>query len=392
MKLIESSYADRLSAVSPRLRDLFEDHNDHLAKLRTASRLRQLRTREGIDFASNDYLGLGGSELLGGEVRAALERAVPLGAGGSRLLRGNHEEHERLETEAASFFGSESALYFSSGYAANSALLSTLPQRGDLVLHDELIHASAHEGLRLSRAQRLAFMHNDVSHLERLALQWRQSGSKARLWVVVESLYSMDGDLAPLLELESLAERFEAVLIVDEAHATGIYGESGRGLSADLDGPGDVITLRTCGKALGCEGALVCGPRIVKDFLINRGRAFIFSTAPSPLMAAAVRASLRVVADANELRERLLDNVELAQSLACALGLPASGSQIIPIVLGDDARVMELAASLQAAGFDVRGIRPPTVPAGTSRLRLSITLNVTRSEIEALFGALAVLL
>ncbi|MBN8839630.1 MAG: aminotransferase class I/II-fold pyridoxal phosphate-dependent enzyme, partial [Sphingomonadales bacterium] len=177
--------------------------------------------------------------------------------------------------------------------------------------------------------------------------------------IAVESLYSMDGDRAPLDQLAAIAARHEAILLIDEAHATGVFGDRGRGLAAGLEGRENVVTLRTCGKALGCEGALVCGPRTVRDFLINRGRGFIFSTAPSPLIAYAER----TLADC---------------------GVAPTGSQILPLVIGADAPAMALAAAVQAAGFDVRGIRPPTVPAGTARLRISITLNVAEADIAAL--------
>jgi 8-amino-7-oxononanoate synthase len=379
--------SSRCKASSP----IFAAQAADLQQLHAACRLRKLSPRAGQDFSSNDYLGLAGSPQLADAVRKAVMREVPVGSGGSRLLRGNHDEHERLEHEAAAFFGSESALFFSSGYAANSTLLSTLPQRGDLVIHDALIHASAHEGLRLSRAERLSAHHNDPSHVEELARGWRNSGGKGRIWILAESLYSMDGDKAPLAELAVLADRLEAVLVVDEAHATGVFGLGGRGLAECLDGRENVITLHTCGKGLGCEGALICGPRIVKEFLVNRGRGFIFTTAPSPLMAAAVRASLQIVAAGSKLREQLSERVALAQDLAAGLGFPRSQSQIVPFILGDDSRTMVVAAGLQEAGFDVRGIRPPTVPRGTSRLRISITLNVRNAEIEGLFRTLGTL-
>ncbi|MDB5722182.1 MAG: 8-amino-7-oxononanoate synthase, partial [Alphaproteobacteria bacterium] len=277
--------------------DRFAAHRADLAGLGAQSRLRLLLPRAGTDFSSNDYLGLAASPRLAAAIRAAIGRGVPIGSGGSRLLRGNAEEHERLEAEAASFFGSEAALFFSSGYAANVALFATLPQRGDLVVHDSLVHASAHEGIKLGRAEAVAAAHNDADAFEDAILRWRRRGGTGRPWLAVESLYSMDGDRAPLDELVELAERHDALLLIDEAHATGVYGDGGRGLAAHLEGRDNVITLRTCGKALGCEGALVCSARIARDFLVNRGRGFIFSTAPSPLIAAAVRESLRVLAE-----------------------------------------------------------------------------------------------
>jgi 8-amino-7-oxononanoate synthase len=357
--------------------------------LGAASRRRRLIAQAGADFSSNDYLGLGGSGLLASAAREALDRGVPVGSGGSRLLRGNHAEHEALEADAAAFFGSESALFFSTGYAANSALLSTLPQRDDLIIHDELIHASAHEGMRLGRATALAARHNDLDDFAQIASEYRRGGGTGTVWFAVESLYSMDGDFAPLDGLIELADRIGGVLLIDEAHATGLFGPHGQGLAAHLEGRANVITLRTLGKALGCEGALVCGPSVMRDFLINRGRGFIFSTAPSPLMAAIARAALRLVRDLPELRDELWMLVARAETVLTPLGGAARGSQIIPVVIGADQRTMALAARCQAAGLDVRGIRPPTVPEGTSRLRVSITRNVSAAQIDQLGEVLA---
>jgi 8-amino-7-oxononanoate synthase len=370
----------------------FVSHRAHLDELDAAARLRGLRSRSGVDFSSNDYLGLAGSSALRQAVAEALDRGVPVGSGGSRLLRGNHPEHEALEAEAAALFGSEAALYFSSGYAANAALLATLPQRGDLVVHDALIHASAHEGMRLGRAETVSAAHNDAGAIETAIADWRARGGKGQVWIAVESLYSMDGDRAPLVDLATIADRHDAILLIDEAHATGVFGPGGRGLAAGLEGRPNVITLRTCGKALGCEGALVCGDRTVIDFLINRGRGFIFSTAPSPLMAAACRAALSLMQD-DTLRARLHGLIaDAGAAFADRLGVEDTGSQIVPIILSDDARTMRVAAVLQAQGFDVRGIRPPTVPVGTARLRVSLTLNVDMADVQALVAALEPLL
>lgn len=367
----------------------FHAQQSDLDALGQRSRLRSLRERSGIDFASNDYLALASAPRLLNAVEQAIARGVPVGSGGSRLLRGNDPEHEALEADAAEFFGSQSALYFSTGYAANAALLSALPQHGDLITYDALVHASAHEGMKLARADAIAVNHNDAQGFEDAIAAWRRTGGTGRPWIAVESLYSMDGDRAPLADLAVIAARHDAVLLIDEAHATGVFGPDGRGLAADLEGRGNVITLRTCGKALGCEGALVCGPRVVRDFLINRGRGFIFSTAPSPLMAAAVREGLRILADEPERRSRLSDLIATAARILEPHGVATTGSQILPLVLGDDARTMRVAEALQLAGFDVRGIRPPTVPAGTSRLRISLTLNASIADVEALADALA---
>jgi 8-amino-7-oxononanoate synthase len=367
---------------------VFEALASDLQRLDAASRRRRLIPRTGTDFSSNDYLALAGDPALAAAVAEAVTRGVPAGSGGSRLLRGNHAEHEALEAEAARFFGAESALWFATGYTANSAIVSTLPQRGDLVVYDELIHASVHEGLRLTRAEAVAVPHNDVDAFADAIAAWRARGGAGRIWIAVESLYSMDGDRASLAELAALADANDAVLIIDEAHATGVFGAGGRGLAAALEGRDNVITLHTCGKALGCEGALVCAPAVVNDFLVNRGRGFIFSTAPSPLMAAAVRAALRIIEAADDRRAKLAALIAHAEHLLGPHGALLSGSQIMPVILGDDARTMRAAAAVQAAGFDVRGIRPPTVPAGTSRLRITLTLNATQDDVSALAAVL----
>jgi 8-amino-7-oxononanoate synthase len=367
----------------------FADHEADLAALAQKARLRSLRPREGVDFASNDYLGLAGDPRLKHAIAVAMARGVPVGSGGSRLLRGNHEEHVALEEEAARFFGCASALYFANGYGANSALVATLPQKGDVVVYDRLIHASLHEGLRLTRADRAVAEHNDPQGFADAIARWRSKGGTGRPWIAVESLYSMDGDRAPLDELMALADAEDSVLLVDEAHATGVFGERGRGLAGALQGRGNLVTMHTCGKALGCEGALVCGPKAVTDYLVNRARGFIFSTAPSPLMAAAMREALRICAEEPERRTRLSALIAHAEQVLKPLGIAPSGSQIVPIVLGEDARAMAAAEALQAAGFDIRGIRPPTVPQGTSRLRLSLTLNATPDDVSALAARLA---
>jgi 8-amino-7-oxononanoate synthase len=361
---------------------------DDLDALTRRHRRRALAARAGYDFASNDYLGLAGSSDMRAIVADALARGVPIGAGGSRLLRGNHEEHEALEAEAASWFGSDAALYFSTGFAANGGLFAALPGADDLVVHDELIHASAHDGMRLGRAARVSAKHNDADAFADAIARWRREGGFGRPWIAVESLYSMDGDRAPLADLMQIANREDAVLIVDEAHATGVFGPGGRGLAAEWEGRDNLITLRTCGKALGAEGALVCASRAVCDVLINRARGFIFSTAPSPLMASAVRGSLKLLEREPERIERLGALVAHAHDRLVPLGALASGSPIMPLIIGDDGRTMAIAADIQAQGFDVRGIRPPTVPAGTARLRLSITLNVDAATIDALADVL----
>ncbi len=364
-----------------------------LAGLDRRERLRTLMARDGADFSSNDYLGFAGSTRLATAITAALQRGVPVGAGGSRLLRGNHPEHEALEEEAAAFFGTERVLYFSTGFAANAALFSTLPQRGDLIVHDALVHASAHEGMQASRAQAVPAAHNDVAAFEEAIVRWRQDGGTGHPWIAVESLYSMDGDRAPLAALAALAERHAGFLVIDEAHATGVFGAGGRGLAAELENRRNVIVLHTCGKALGVSGALLGANAALCDYLVNRARGFIYSTAPSPLMAAAVREALRMLVDEPKRRadfDALRDfaNRELTEKL----GMAGSGSQILPVIIGDNGRAVRIAARMRSEGFDIRAIRPPTVPEGTARLRIAITLNVDESVISRMFMRLAAIM
>ena len=368
---------------------LLRAQTSDLKQLESAGRLRGLAPRVGADFASNDYLGLAESLELAEAAKAALERGVSVGSGGSRLLRGNHPQHEVLEAEAARFFGREAALFMPTGFAANTTLFATLPQTGDLIVHDALIHASTHEGLRLTRAETRSAVHNDAGAFDDAIADWRAKGGTGQVWVAVESLYSMDGDFAPLADLADIAGRQDAVLVVDEAHATGVFGPGGRGLSAQLGARDNLITLHTCGKALGCEGALLCGPQAMRDHIVNRGRGFIFSTAPSPLTAAIARSALEICERSDRLREELTQRVERAKTLLEPFGAECHGSPIIPLVLGDDRRTMEIAEKMQQAGFDIRGIRPPSVPEGTGRLRIVMTLNTSAAELEAMADCLA---
>jgi 8-amino-7-oxononanoate synthase len=361
-----------------------------LDALKNDDRLRKLTPRAGIDFSSNDYLGLAGYPRMRRAISAAVESGTPIGAGGSRLLRGNCAEHESLEAEAARFFGSEAAIFFASGYVANFAILTTLPQRGDLLVLDQLAHASIHEGARAGRAEFRLSAHNDANSVEEVIQDWRSEGGTGRIWIVAESLYSMDGDFAPLEALVAIAERHEAFLMIDEAHATGVYGEQGRGLAAAYEGRENLIVVHTCGKALGAAGALVTTTKVLRDFIVNRCRPFIFSTAPSPLMAVAVQEALSILRDEPERQQRLTNLIDFThREIGARQGWQLSGSQIVPFIVGDNARAMALAAALQARGFDVRGIRPPTVPPGTARLRISLTNNVGECDVRAMLVALA---
>lgn len=337
---------------------------------------RALRAPSGIDLCSNDYLSLAGHPHLKQRMADAV-MAEGVGSTGSRLLRGERKSFARVEEKFARFKGAERSLYFSSGYLANLAVLTTFPEVGDVIFSDERNHASLIDGVRLSRARRVVFPHNDVAALGRLLREDAGSGQK---FVVVESLFSMDGDQAPLAEYPSLCRAAGAELIIDEAHAVGVYGERGRGLAGDV-----FVSINTAGKAMGVSGAFVAGPADAIEYLIQRARPFIFSTAPPPAIAAALEASLEVIVSEPERRERLLAR---ARYLRERLGL-AGDSAIVPIIIGENERAVAVARELQAAGFDVRAIRPPTVPAGTARLRITVNQGLSVEVLDRFVEVLA---
>jgi 8-amino-7-oxononanoate synthase len=367
-----------------------------LDAIRDAHQLRTLRPPAGVDLSSNDYLGLAADPRVKQALMSAVSREG-CGSTGSRLLRGDRQAFTALESRFATFKGTERALYFSSGYLANLAVLTTLPERGDLILSDERNHASLIDGIRLSAASHIVFAHNDLDAVRRHLEQRKIAGSglsevEGQVFVVTESLFSMDGDAAPLSELAGLCASHDATLIVDEAHAVGVCGASGTGLveAMGLDA-GACISINTAGKALGAAGAFVAGPDWSIDYLIQRARPFIFSTAPIPAIAAAIEASLDIVSAEPERRRAVADLARDCRARLAALGLsvPAGASHIIPIVLGDNDRALAAAEALQAQGFDVRAIRPPSVPPGSARLRISINARLDHDTIGRFVAALA---
>lgn len=368
----------------------FQRFERELKTLLARHRTRELTLGRGLDFTSNDFLALSDSSTVRKTVIDALKSGVPLGSGGSRLLRGNHPAHAELERNAAKLFKCEKSLYFANGYSANFAVLTALPKRHDLIVFDALSHASIREGVSASFAKSVKFPHNDVDALERVLQKWHQNRQHdAMAWIAVESLYSMDGDFAPIDNFLQIAERFDAILLVDEAHATGIWGENGHGLTEPFEGRTHLIVVHTCGKALGAAGALVCAPAALIDFLVNKSRPFIYSTAPPPINAIAVNAALELLNTESWRRKQLLELVAIAnRALESEFEIKGSGSQIIPFIVGEDKLALDVAHELQAAGFDVRAIRPPTVPDGTARLRISITLNVDANDITNFFQTL----
>jgi 8-amino-7-oxononanoate synthase len=348
-----------------------------LDELQRAGLQRTLRPPAGIDLSSNDYLGLSRHPLLKQRMAAAVcEEGC--GSTGSRLLRGERECFAALENRFARFKGTERALYFSSGYLANLAVLTTLPESGDVIFSDQRNHASLIDGARLSKAKRIVFPHNDVEALAQLLS--KEEGQK---FIVTESLFSMDGDFAPLKEYAKLCRETDSALIVDEAHAVGIYGERGSGLLETSHEP--FLSINTAGKALGVSGAFVTGPEWAIEALVQRARPFIFSTAPPPAVAAAIEAALDIIAAEPERRTRLLAR---AAYLRERLGVPGA-SQIIPVVLGSNERAVEAANELQRLGFDVRAIRPPTVAPGTARLRISVNANLSEEVLDRFSACVA---
>lgn len=352
-----------------------------LADLRTRGLQRSLRPPGGIDLSSNDYLQLSTHPSV---VAAFREGVARHGAGstGSRLLRGDREVFAELECRFAELKGTPRALFLSSGYLANVAVLTTFPETGDVIFSDERNHASLIDGIRLSRAAKVVFPHNDVDALASLIHATPCAGTR---FVVVESVYSMEGTCAPLGALAALCRATGAALMVDEAHAVGIYGESGSGL-IEAEGVGDLVfaSVNPAGKALGVGGALVAASDWAIDYLVQRARPFVFSTASPPAMASALLAGLDVLRDEPERRRRLRAlaahlRVQLRES---GLDVAHDGSHIVPIRIGSNDVSVKVAASLLAAGFDVRAIRPPTVPPGTARLRVSVNTGVDEETLD----------
>jgi 8-amino-7-oxononanoate synthase len=340
---------------------------------------RQLRLPAGIDLVSNDYLGLREDPRIRRRMQEALSE-LDAGAGGSRLLRGHQEAYDRLEERLAAWCGAEAALLFGSGYAANVGLLQSLCGPDDLIVSDALNHASLVDGARLSGARKAIYPHCDVDAVAAILERPREG----RAFVVTESLFSMDGDLAPLGDLCEVAERAGALVIVDEAHATGLYGARGSGRVEELGLRARVLaTMHTGGKALGSGGAWVAGPWELRDTLMNHARTFVFSTAPLPVLTAALTAGLDVVtAEPHRRQEVFRKALLLREGLRQAdIAAAAHASPIVPIVIGDNTAAVALQEGLFAAGFDARAIRPPTVPEGTARLRVTVRLPVPDAEL-----------
>jgi 8-amino-7-oxononanoate synthase len=358
--------------------------DSELRDLRQRSELRTLSLPEGIDFNSNDYLGLSQDPRLRTAVAEALVAGARMGSGGSRLLSGNARPWEELEEAFSKFVGAEAALFFTSGYAANIGLLSSVIRKGDVVFSDSANHASIIDGIRYSGARKVIFPHRNWEFLERELRKFASSPQEK--FVVVESLFSMEGDRSPVGGLADMADRHGAALIVDEAHAVGVLGPQGQGLVAEAGAMKRVLAcVYPCGKALASAGAFVCGSLALKQFLINRARTFIFSTALPPYFACQIRVALQAATEGDTLRNRV-------QELSCFLreqlqkagfNTGSSESHIAPVILGANRVAVGYAEGLSEGGFTVRAIRPPSVPPGTARLRLSVTANMNREDLRA---------
>jgi 8-amino-7-oxononanoate synthase len=337
-----------------------------------------------LDFSSNDYLGLAGDSRLAAAATAALADG-PLGAGAARLISGTHPLHLELEQALADYKRTEAALLFGSGYLANVGTIPALVGPRDAIYADRLNHASLIDGCRLSRAQMRTFAHNDIASLADLLDADR--GRFRRRLIVVDSVFSMDGDLSPLCEVAQIAQAYDAWTYVDDAHGTGVLGREGRGAAEHwaVEGQIDVI-MGTLGKALGTSGAFVAGSRTLIDYLVNRARSFIYTTATPPAIAAATIEALRIAAAEPERRTRLR---AAARRLRAGLGItdgPADG-HIVPVPIGDAERTMQVGAALRERGFLVGAVRPPTVPDGTSRLRVTVSAAHEPADIDALVAA-----
>jgi len=377
-----------------------------LEKRRAAGLLRGISIRAAgqVDFCSNDYLGFATDHQLACEVDAAyaefrLGGECGLGSTGSRLLSGNSKYYEETERMLADFHNADAALIFNSGFDANLGLYASVPQTGDIVIFDELVHSSIHEGIKLSRAAKaISFRHNDVNDLRRVLseAEW-QDGNRANLILAVESVFSMDGHCAPLVEFCNLAEEFGASIVVDEAHGTGVFGAAGAGWAAELGVERRVFCrVHTFGKALGIHGAVVVGPHALCEYLINYAKPLVYSTSLPAHSLVSVRCAYMFLKRTAAERQRHLQDLlaHFRQRLGklpsgCALESP---SPVQAIIVPGNKECVAAARELQRHGFAVLPIRSPTVPKGTERLRIILHYHNTRAEVDALMDLVEVLL
>lgn len=337
-----------------------------------------------IVFSSNNYLGMANNERLVNAAGTVL-RDFGVGSSGSRLTTGNSEWHEKLEKRIASFKKTEAALLLSSGYLANVGVLSSLPEKGDVLLSDQLNHASIIDGCRLSKADTVIYNHVDMIKLEE---KLKETACYQRRFIVTDGVFSMDGTIAPLDQIMSLAKRYDAFVIVDDAHATGVLGENGGGTSEYFGVFPDVV-IGTLSKAIGTEGGFVAGSKVLIDFLLNNARTFIFQTAIPPSICAASYTALEIIEHSKEKRQLLLSKVKQIKMSLKEMGYTVKGGHtpIIPVIIGDTQKTVTFANSLQEKGIYAPAIRPPTVAIGESRIRLTVTTDHRCKEIEYLLAS-----
>ncbi len=369
---------------------LMEKEKNHLLRSLNPHTLRKegkiyLKSREYVDFSSNDYLGLSNHPKIKEASRNALEE-FGIGSSASRLLSGDSELHHQLEEKVARFKEKDAALVFNSGYQANVGIISALFKKGDVIFSDRLNHASIIDGILLSGAKLFRFLHNDTNHLQSLLKKERHKFKNSL--IITETIFSMDGNIAPLKDIVSLAKKYNCKVMVDEAHATGIFGQNGggcveeEGLSKEID-----FIMGTFSKALGSFGAyLVCSAKI-KEFLINTCRSFIYSTSLPPAIIAANLASLDLIKNESFRRKELLEKSENFREKLKKNGFKVKGSsQIVPLIIGDSKKAASSAKELQSKNYWVLPIRPPTVPNGEARLRFSLTYNHSKETLEKLIN------
>jgi 8-amino-7-oxononanoate synthase len=366
---------------------LFERWSGTLAELREQGRYRSFRLPVGIDFTSNDYLGYGSLAPS-----ARLRLAANQSGMSSRLLRGHHAMWDEVESMMAAWHGADAVLMMNSGYNANEGLIATLAEPGDWVAADELSHACIVDGLRLARPRKFLFRHNDLNHLEDgLKCEAAKRPAGRQMFVITESLFSMDGDTAPLKEIVELAERHGARVIIDEAHSTGCFGPNGSGLIDEQRLRDRILaSIHTGGKALGLHGAYICGSKLLKEYLVNRCRHLIFTTALPPAIAEWWLDRIPRIQTDDAARTALHGNAARFRSRLAEHGIHPPGSHyVVPVIVGADAPAVRAATFLQERGYDIRAIRPPSVPHGTCRLRVSIHADHSPEVLRQLADAVA---
>ena len=363
-----------------------------LESRRLNNSLRELTTQTDlIDFSSNDYLGFSKNEHIFNDVAGKMKAGQPCnGSAGSRLLSGNFAFHEVLEAQLATFFQAEGTLLFNSGYDANLGLLSSVPQRGDRIFYDEYSHASIRDGIRLSNAKAFGFKHNDLQDLKRKIEKTKSDGE---VYVVVEAVYSMDGDIAPLKELSELTEMYHFKLIVDEAHSTGIFGENGQGLVVEQElQPFVFARIYTFGKALGCHGAAIAGDNILIQYLVNFARSFIYTTAMPLHAVLTIQSAILALPDTKE-RAKLSSNITYFKEMITRFNLQhifiSSSGPIQSAVIASAQEVKEISRKLMEHHFDAKAILHPTVPLGQERIRFCVHSYNTYAQIQEILFLLS---